>query len=66
MLQFIIVQVLSFDIIVIRIYDKLANDNSKVGINEFISLCIWGKQVKHDSHILIYSWNSLCKGVGFL
>jgi len=30
-LQFVLVQVLSFDIIVIRIYDKLANDNSLVG-----------------------------------
>ena len=30
-LHFVLVQVLSFDITVIRIYDKLANDNSEVG-----------------------------------
>jgi len=29
--NFFLVHVLSFDIIVIRIYDKLANENSKVG-----------------------------------
>jgi len=39
---------------VIRNYDKLANDNGKVGKHLFVSLCIWGKQVKKDIHILIY------------
>ena len=40
---------------VIRNYNKLANDNGKVGKHLFVSLCIWGKQVKKDIHILIYS-----------
>jgi len=30
-----LVQVLGFDIIVIRIYEKLANDDSKVGKNNY-------------------------------
>ena len=55
-LQFFLLQVLSFGIIMIQIYYKLANDNSKVGKIP-CSLCILDKQVKSDIHILRYSWN---------